>query len=265
MRRAWRLGLITLGALLAGYVLVCAILLGAQRQIMFPAPEGVYVANDGSRRVEVPNGTFFLWRSASQPGGPVVVHFHSNGDQVGFLSWMGQEWAREGASFAAVEYPGYPGAGGEPSEESILAAAEAALVHLTGVMKIDRARIVLVGQSLGTGVAVTMAARGWGTRLVLISAYTSWAAVAAHAFPGLPAQLLMRDRFDSLAEAPRVRIPTLVVHGTRDTVVPFEQGETVSAQIKDSQFLAVKGGHHHDVLEWGDTQASIIRFVLGPR
>lgn len=242
------------------YLATCGALFFLQRALSFPAPDYMFVVADGSSRVEVPGGTFFLWREVSAAG-PVVVHFHGNGDQVSFLSAMAQEWGRVGVSFAAVEYPGYPGTQGETSEASILAAADAALAHLTGPMKIERSRIVLTGQSLGTGVALAMARRGWGQRLVLISPYTSWAEVAGHAFPYLPTSVLIRDRFESAALAPGVTVPTLVIHGTRDSVVPFAQGEQISAAIPGARLFTVTGGHHHDVLEWGTAQRELLAFV----
>lgn len=243
-----------------GYVATCAALYGLQTRLSFPAPEHLFAVRDGSQRVEVPEHTFFLYRDRG-PDSPVVVHFHSNGDQVGFLSALSQEWGRVGASFAAVEYPDYPGTEGAPSETSILAAAEAALQHLTGPMKVDRSRIVLSGQSLGTGVAVAMAARGWGTRLLLVSPYLSWDAVVHESFPYLPTRLLIRDRFDSLSLAPALKVPTIVIHGTRDSIVPFAHGERLAAAIPGARLFTVTGGHHHDVLEWGRAQRELLAFV----
>ena len=212
--------------------------------------------------MEVPGGTFFLMKIA--PGaGPVVVHFHGNGEQVSYLSWLAEAWHRNGASFVAVEYPGYPGASGEASETSIVTAAEAALQHLTGPLKVDRSRIVLEGQSLGTGVAVTMASRGWGVRLVLISPYTSLPAVADRAFPWLPTRLLLLDRFDSESRALEVKVPTLVLHGTLDSVVPIDLGQTLCAEIPGARFFAVKGGHHHDLIDRDAAQSVIFDFVNG--
>lgn len=262
-RRVRRLVLLVAATFIAGYAVICGALFALQRDLSYPAPDYLFTVRDGSHRVEVPGGTFFLWRPVAGDG-PVVVHFHSNGDQVSFLSAMGQEWQRVGVSFAAVEYPGYPGAGGQPDERSILAAAEAALAHLTGPMQIPRTRIVLVGQSLGTGVALEMAARGWGVQLVLISPYTSWPEVVGHALPWLPTGVLITDRFDALAAAPRVKVPTLVIHGTRDTIVPFAQGQEVAAAIAGARLFTVTGGHHHDVLEWGTAQKELLRFVARP-
>lgn len=258
--RIRRLGLLVVGTTVAGYLVICGALFAFQRQLSFTTDGYEVAVADGSHRVDVPGGTFFLWRAA-RADGPVVVHFHSNGDQVSYLSGLSQEYARAGVSFAAVEYPGYPGAPGQPSEDSILAAAEEALRHLTGPMQISRARIVISGQSLGAGVALEMAARGWGVRLVLVSPYTSWPAVVGHAFPWLPTNLLIQDRFDSAGTANRVAVPTLVIHGTRDTIVPFEQGQQVAAAIKGARLCTVTGGHHHDVLEWGTAQREMLDFV----
>ena len=247
--------------LVTGYLVICALLFFAQRRILFPAPK-VLAVDEGSELVRVPGGTFILWRSV--PGtGPVVVHFHGNGEQVAYLANLGEEWRRHGASFAAVEYPGYPGAEGSPSEESIVAAAEAALTHLTGAMKIDRSRIVLEGQSVGTGAAVTLASRGWGVRLVLLSPYTSLPAVAARAFPWLPTGLLMRDRFDSLSRAAEVKVPTLVIHGTEDQVIAFELGRTLGLAIPGTKFLPIEGAGHNDLLAQESTREAIFAFVTG--
>ena len=255
-----RLATLVVGTFVAGYLAICAALFVFQSELSYPTDGYEVAVSDGSRRITVPNGTFFHWR-AVRGGGRVVVHFHSNGDQVSYLSSLAQEYARVGVSFAAVEYPGYPGASGHPSEASIIAAAEAALVHLTGELQIDRSRIVISGQSFGTGVALEMAARGWGSQLVLVSPYTSWPDVVGHAMPWLPTGLLIRDRFDASLTTPRVKVPTLVIHGTRDTIVPFSQGQAIAAAIPNAQLLTVTGGHHHDVLEWGTSLRQMLQFV----
>ena len=251
-----------LGTVVALYLGLCGFLFGVQRSLLFPAPRELATPQD-LERVEIPGGTFALYRLA--PGdGPVVVHFHGNGEQVASLSWLGQAWAERNCSFVAVEYPGYPGAAGSPSEDSLVAAAEAALQHLTGPMKIDRARLVLEGQSVGTGVAMTMAARGWGTRLVLLSPYTSLPDVAARTLGWLPVRLLMRDRFDSKSRAPQVKLPTLILHGTQDEVIPFALGQELSTLIPGAKFIAVQGRHHNDLWDDERVQSAVFDFVSEP-
>lgn len=255
--------LFVLGTLAALYVGLCGLMFAVQRKLLFPAPTQLVRVNDGLEREEVPGGTFFLWKVL--PGeGPVVVHFHGNGEQVGHLGWLAREWTERGVSFVAVEYPGYPGAAGAPSEESLVAASEAALQHLTGPLKVDRSRLVLEGQSVGTGVAVTMASRGWGTRLMLLSPYTSLPAVAAKAFPFLPTALLMRDRFDSASRAAGLKVPTLIIHGTKDQVIPFELGQALSRAIPGATFVPVEGAGHNDLIDREEALTPLLGFVAPP-
>lgn len=257
------MAVIVLAVLGGGYVALCGLLFAAQRRLLFPAPAERATPTGKSVLIEVPGGTPMLWR-ATEGAGPVVVHFHGNGEQVAWLGWLAEAYAGAGVSFAAVEYPGYPGAAGAPSEASILAAAHAALAHLTGPLGIAKERLVLEGQSLGSGVAVALAAEGWGRRLVLLTPYTSLPDVAARAFPYFPVRLLMRDRFDSASRAAGVERPVLVVHGTRDAVVPFDLGQALAAKFPHARFLEVPGAGHNDVWDVGPTLGEVLRFVQAP-
>jgi len=100
---------------------------------------------------------------------------------------------------------------------------------------------------LGTGVAVEMAARGRGTSLVLLTPYTSITDAAARFAFGLPVGLLMSERFDSLSKAARVALPTLVVHGTRDAVVPYAMGVKLAKALPNARLITVEGCGHNDL------------------
>lgn len=252
--------MVLLFALAGAYLGLCAVLFLVQRALVFPAPRD-RVDSESGTTVEVPGGTPMLWRSV-EGGGPVVVHFHGNGEQIGGLGWLGEALAKRQVSFAAVEYPGYPGAPGAPSEASIVTAAEKALEHLTGPMGVARERIVLSGQSLGTGVAVRLAANGWGTKLVLLSPYTSMTDVAMRGvFQVFPVRLLMRDRFDSEPLAPRIDRPVLVLHGSQDEIVPFDLGQALSARFPHARFVEVRGAGHNDLWQHPPTASEYLDFV----
>jgi pimeloyl-ACP methyl ester carboxylesterase len=180
--------------------------------------------------------------------GRVVVYFHNNRETMVHGVGLGRELRRRGFGVVLPEYRGYGASGGaDPSEEGLYADAEAVLENLRE-RRIGADRVVLCGMSLGTGVAAEMARRGKGAALVLIAPYTSLPDVVSDAVPGLPARYLMPDRFDTLDKAHDIRIPTLIVHGDADEIVPFWMGRELANTIPGARFLAVPGGHHGDVL-----------------
>jgi pimeloyl-ACP methyl ester carboxylesterase len=149
-----------------------------------------------------------------------------------------------------AEYRGYGLArtSGSPDEAGLYDDATAVLDELAH-RGIGPGRVALLGISLGTGVAVEMALRGRGSALILLSPYTSITAMARHVLPFVPVSLCCPDRFDTIAKAPRLRVPTLVVHGDADEVVPFAMGQEVAAAIPSATLRVVPGGHHNDLFE----------------
>lgn len=177
----------------------------------------------------------------------VVVHFHNNRERAEQSAGIARELAERGVGVVLVEYRGYAGSA-SPSEEGLYADAEAVLAMLRA-RGVGPERIVLWGTSLGTGVAAEMARRGRGGRLVLVTPYTSIPDLVTSSVPFLPAGLLVADHFDTLSKAPSITIPTLVVHGDADEIVPFQMGERVAAAIPGARLLRVAGGHHGDLLQ----------------
>src|SRR5438067_1406397 len=174
------------------YLVVALFFAVAQRSFVFPAPAGA--RTPVGRILEGP-GFRGLW-SPPRPGAPVVVHFHGNGEDLADLEAIVDLFGAAGAGVLAVEYPGYglSRADGPAAEATLYTAGAAALVYLRNQ---GHRGLVLSGQSLGTGVATEMAARGFASRLVLISPYTSMAEVAGWHYPWLPVRLLLRDRFNT--------------------------------------------------------------------
>jgi pimeloyl-ACP methyl ester carboxylesterase len=250
----------TLAVVAVAYIGLCILLFVKQRSLLFPAPVIRSDPGGTSRFVEVPNGTSILWCDAGEHT-PVVVHFHGNAEQIGGLGALAELLADARVSLAAVEYPGYAGAPGEPSEDSLIAAGQNALEHLTRTMNVAPERIVLSGQSVGSGVAVTLAARGWGSRLVLLTPYTSLPDVAQRALPWFPVRLLMRDTLDSASRAPSIQQRVLIIHGTDDEVVPFDLGRKLAGRFPHARFVAVLGGTHNTVWRREETRSAFIEFV----
>ena len=146
-----------------------------------------------------------------------------------------------------VEYRGYGASRGpDPCEEGLYLDAEAVL-DMLNQRGMGPDRIVLWGTSLGTGVAAEMARRGRGSSLILVSPYTSIPDLVTHVLRALPARALMPEQFDTLAKSAEIRVPTLVVHGDADEIVPFAMGERVARAIVGARLLRVAGGHHGDL------------------
>ena len=237
----------------AGYGVVAGLTRLGYRSLLYPAPR---------RSLEVaPPGAEIRWLEASD-GAPVqavfhppldeapervIVFFHGNGETVADGLALGREIARRGLGFVALEYRGYGGARAEdPSEPGLYADAEGVLAAL-GDRGIGAERITLWGNSLGTGVAMEMARRGRGERLVLQAPYTSIPDVAARFAPFLPLRLLIDDAFDNASKAPTIAVPTLVLHGDRDGVVPYDMGVALAARIPGAELVTVAGGGHNDL------------------
>lgn len=239
---------------------LCALMYRVQDGLVFPAPP------PATPRLPVhrtPEGHVLVYRPGP-PGAKVVVYFHGNGEQVAGADWLAGRFAERGLGFAAIEFPGYGDAPGAPSEPSILAATEAGLTHLTSALGVPRDRLILFGQSLGTGVAVALAAKGWGERVLLVSPYTSLPDVAAPAFWFLPVRALMRTRFDSAARAPEVKQPALVVHSTTDEVIPVALGKALHGKLPNARLALVERAPHNGIIDRPEAWAAIDAFLSAP-
>lgn len=176
-----------------------------------------------------------------------IVHFHGNAETAEANAFLAREMKKRGFATVLVEYRGYGRSrGSSPNEEGLYLDA-AAVLDVLAARGVGPDRVVLWGQSLGTGIAAEMAKRGRGSRLALVAPFTSTVDMAARIVPFLPASMVMIDRFDTLAKAPSIAAPTLVVHGDIDDVIPFEQGEKVSRALPHGTFLKVPEGRHNNL------------------
>lgn len=187
------------------------------------------------------------WLPARDRTAGAFLHAHGNG---GNLSHRGQFAAElqqaTGAGVLMFDYPGYGKSEGKPTEEGCYNAGEAAYEWLTNTEKFPAERIVLMGESLGGGIAVELATRHNHRALVLIYTFTSLPAAAKSHFPFLPTNRLMRTRFDNLSKIAHCHRPVFIAHGPQDDVVPFSQGQALFAAANTpKEFLQLDGHGHH--------------------
>lgn len=233
------------------YALICGAACIAQRSMLYPAPpRETPPRGDGVEWLEGRDGageTFALCGFASDPRAPTIVHFHGNGEQVGWQARFIRAAQSAGVGYCAVEYPGYGVLSHRPiSEQAIYTASESVLRQLEA-RGVSRDRMILSGQSLGTGVATEMAQRGHGSRLILLSPYTSIVDVAQRIAVVLPASIIIRDRFDTRSKAASINIPVLIVHGAQDSLIPVEMGRGLARVFPRARDIELAQRGHNDL------------------
>jgi hypothetical protein len=184
-----------------------------------------------------------------KPGAESAVLF-CNGN-AGNLSFRGPGAGRIqealGSSVLLFDYPGFGKSTGKPTEAGCYAAADAAYDWLT--QKVLGERVILWGESLGTGVAVDVASRRPYLAMVLQMPYTSIPDVAQSLYPFIPARWLMGNRFDSLAKIGQCRKPLFVAHGDCDELIPFAQAQKLyTAAPEPKRFFTLAGCGHNDAI-----------------
>ena len=191
-----------------------------------------------------PHEKLIAWYSPPQDGKPTFLFFHGNG---GDISGRGERFAfyqQAGFGVMFLSYRGYGESTGSASEAGIVADAEAAYDWLAA-KGLPANRIVIVGESLGTGVAIQLALRRPIAALALEAPFTSAADVARLSYWWLPVGVLMKDQFLSLDRIANINVPLLIVHGTADGIVPFAMGEKLYAAAKEpKELIAVPDGTH---------------------
>jgi len=143
------------------------------------------------------------------------------------------------------DYRGYGGSSGSPSEAGLYLDGDACMAWLR---KRGNGMPVIVGSSIGCGVAVEMARRHTPAALILQSGYSSMAAVGGAAYPYLPAGLLLKDRFDNLAKIRALDCPLLCLHGDDDRIIPIQLGRRLyQAANQPKHWVTLQGSGHNNM------------------
>lgn len=197
---------------------------------------------------------------------PTLVFFYGNGACLASMGEVFIGFRRLGVNVLMPEYPGYGMSGGKPSEQAFYAAADAAYDYVMQRPGIDRSRIVAAGWSMGSAVAVDLAARRRVSSLVIVSAFTDLPAVAHALVRWFPTSLIIRSRFDNLAKMPLVGCPVFIAHGSRDELVPPSMSAKLAEAVKTEAIsYKVAGAGHNDVFSVGGKELweAIEGFLFG--
>ncbi|HMK69710.1 MAG TPA: alpha/beta hydrolase [Xanthobacteraceae bacterium] len=250
------------------YLGLAAALYLAQRSLMYfpetirttPAQAGLseaeevtLTASDGVESV--------VWHVSPRDGKPVILYFHGNGGALRFRAGRFRKLIRDGIGLVALEYRGYGGLSGSPSEAGLVADAEAAYAFAAARYPLQQ--LVPWGESLGSGVAVALAAIKPVGRVILEAPFTSTAALAAARYWFMPVGLLMKDQFHSDERIGKITAPVLILHGVQDGIVPYAMGERLFDLTKAPKHIVrfLDGGHED--LDANGALHAVSRFLAG--
>ena len=239
--------------------------LAQDRLIFFPQPAASTAhlpAHATPITVTAADGTRLRgWIAAgSAVPAPTVIYFGGNAEEVSF-TLADPRWPREW-SIVALNYRGYGASEGVPGERELTADALSIYDAIAARDGVDRNRIVPFGRSLGTALAAHVAAERPVAGAVLVSPYDSFVAIGHHHYPWLPVSLLLRHRFDALADAVRSRAPMHAIVAGSDTIIPVERSRALyEAWAGPKSWQVVPGNDHNTLGATADFWNGVARFL----
>jgi len=248
------------------YVGLVGVMYFTQRSLMYfpeavrtpPAMAGL--ADVQEAMLKSADGTdIFVWHVAPKENKPVFLYFHGNGGALRHRATRFANLTGDGSGLVALSYRGYGGSSGSPSEEGLLTDADTAYAFARA--QYPDAKLLVWGESLGTGVAVALAAKSKVDALILEAPYTSTADIAFAAYPFIPVSLLMKDQFRSDARIGKVRAPILILHGMRDNVIPFAYGQRLFELAPEPKTFVTLPLGEHENLDAHGAQAAVKEFL----
>jgi len=234
---------------LAGlYVAACSILAIFQRSFLYYPQPAVPAGDATTETLPVP-GEKILVTVRERPGPGAVIFFGGNADAVALLLPT-LALAYPDRAIFLMNYRGYGGSSGRPTEDAL---------QSDGLLLFDTVHkrhpeVIVVGRSLGTGIAIRIAAERPARSLVLITPYDSILGVAQHHFPMFPVRWLLLDRYESGRHAPQVRVPTLVLAADHDLVVPRASTQALLARFAPgvATYSVIRNTDHLTIMESGE-------------
>ncbi|MEM1200915.1 MAG: alpha/beta hydrolase [Pseudomonadota bacterium] len=243
MKTLYTIGLIYLALVLTLYVF--------QRKLQYhPSKEQVSPSYYGLNHVEAVSfdtedgESINAWFAQARDGRPTFVYFHGNAQAIQDRWERVRLFTEHGYGILIVSWRGYGGSTGSPSEEGLKLDAKAALRFLE-VKGLQPKDLIYFGESLGSGVAVPLAAKHPPAAVVLDSPFTSAADVGQKAYWFVPTRWLLKDKFDNMAHAAKVSSPVFIFHGDADRVVPFSFGQRLYEALPGpKELLQLPGAGH---------------------
>ncbi len=252
-----------------GWLWIVAGLYFLQRQIMYvpntaklPSPSKSYIEEIYLKTSD--NLSLKSWYIAPNTDlDKVIVFFHGNAGNIENRLFKAEFFKKYGTGTLLVEYRGYGGNAGSPSEEGFYKDGRAAIEFLLNKKKIPLNRIILYGESIGSGTAVQMATEFSVSGLILEGAFTSAANIAKATYPIVPVNLLLKDRYDNDKKISKINdMPILLLHGKKDNVIPYFHSEILFELAKEpKKILLIDNGGHSDLYNYSKVLQAMVAFI----
>jgi uncharacterized protein len=162
-------------------------------------------------------------KNSKLPAAPLIIYFGGNAEELSYLVHEAEKF--DGWSLALINYRGYGLSEGKPAEKNLCNDAIAVYDYFVKRADVNSGKIVVMGRSLGTGIAVSLASMRKVRGLILVSPFDSLLSVAKELYPFLPVKLLLTQRFDSIAKAPLITAPLLAIVASNDTIIRRRHSE----------------------------------------
>ena len=250
-------------AFLVVYFAFNAFVYTKQREMMYiPSSERVAPADVGLDEVEevalttASNVELISWFAKSKDDRPTVLFFHGNAGAVRHRAYRFRDLMAHGYGVFVLGYPGFGGNAGQPSESGFHEASQMAYDYLraSGIESDD---IVIYGESIGSGVAVQLAARVHAKGLILEAPMSSAVDVARVHYPMLLASFFLRDSYQSVDHIERIDMPLLVIHGEKDAIIPIQLGQKlVDRALEPKMLVVIEGAGHNNLSEYSTNRVA---------
>lgn len=235
-----------------------------RRLIYFPAMEvpsrqAFHAQDMQAIQLKTRDGLSLLsWYYPANPHQSTILILHGNGGHIGYRMPLVRAFIKEGFGVLLLEYRGYGGNPGSPSEQGLYQDGQAALnfLHEKGI---DNKNIVLYGESLGTAVATYLAKENKVCAVILQSPFTSLSVLARIHYPWI--LLPPWDKFDSLARIKSINTALLILHGNADSIVPFQEGLTLYQQANEPKKWIELAGRGHNNMWDSNYYDYLIQFI----
>jgi hypothetical protein len=225
------------------YAAACAFLFLQQRSFIYFPPATAALQAPTTSTMTVP-GALVKISERPHPGKQALIYLGGNGEDVSMsLPLLAHTFPAH--ALYLLHYRGYTGSSGAPTEQALVADA----LQLFDRVAAAHPEVVLIGRSLGTGIAVQVASLRPVRKLVLVTPYDSLAGLGARQFPYFPVRWLMRDRYESVRYAPRVSAPTLLLVAEHDEIIPASSSARLFAQFSPgiARTRVIPGTGHNSI------------------